>query len=265
MGGLTPVLEFNKMRKNIVAGNWKMNLNRAEAIALVDEVLSNLPRNNLTEIVFAPSYVYLYKVAKMCDNTNKVSVASQDFSTNEKGAFTGEVSASMIASCNVEYVILGHSERRTNFDETNDLLKTKVDRALENNLSIIFCCGESLEQREKGVHFDWIKSQLTESLFNLPIDDFSRIVIAYEPIWAIGTGVTASVNQAQEMHAFIRSIITEKYGDDVADSRSILYGGSCNPSNSVELFSQKDIDGGLIGGASLKADDFISIINSFNK
>jgi len=251
------------MRKNIVAGNWKMNLNRAEAIALVDEVLSNLPTNNLTEIVFAPSYVYLHKVAKMCANTNKVSVASQDSSTNEKGAFTGDVSAPMIASCNVEYVILGHSERRTNFDETNDLLKTKVDRALENNLSIIFCCGESFEQREKGVHFDWIKSQLTESLFNLPIDDFSKIVIAYEPIWAIGTGVTASVNQAQEMHAFIRSLITKKYSDQLANNTSILYGGSCNPTNAEELFAQKDIDGGLIGGASLKADDFISIINSF--
>ena len=265
MGGLTLVLEFNKMRKNIVVGNWKMNLNRAEAIALVDEVLSKLPNNNLVEIVFAPSNVYLHKLAKMCANINKVSVASQDCSANEKGACTGEVSASMIAFCNVEYVILGHSERRTNFGETNNLLQTKVNRALENNLSIIFCCGESLEQRETGVHFNWIKSQLTESLFNLLIDDFPRIVIAYEPIWAIGTGVTASVSQAQEMHTFIRSIIAEKYGDNVADSTSILYGGSCNPSNSVELFLQKDIDGGLIGGASLEADDFISIINSFNK
>jgi len=263
MGGLTPVLEFNKMRKNIVTGNWKMNLNRAETIALVDEILSNLPTNNLTEIVFAPSNVYLHKVAKMCTNTNKVSVASQDCSANKKGAFTGEVSASMIASCNVEYVILGHSERRINFNETNGLLKTKVDRVFENKLSVIFCCGESLEQREKGVHFDWIKSQLTESLFNLSIDDFSKIVIAYEPIWAIGTGVTASSEQAQEIHAFIRRIIAEKYGYDVANNTSILYGGSCNPSNSVELFSEKDIDGGLIGGASLKADDFISIINSF--
>jgi len=265
MGGLTPALEFNKTRKNIVAGNWKMNLNRAEAIALVDEILSKLPNNNLTEIMLAPSNVYLYKLAKMCANTDKVSVASQDCSANKKGAFTGEVSGSMIASCNIEYVILGHSERRTNFNETNGLLKTKVDRALENKLSIIFCCGESLEQREKGVHFDWIKSQISESLFYLSSEEFSKIVIAYEPIWAIGTGVTASVNQAQEMHAFIRSIITEKYGDDVSDSTSILYGGSCKPSNSVELFSQKDIDGGLIGGASLKADDFISIINSFNK
>ena len=263
MGGLTPVLEFNKMRKNIVAGNWKMNLNRVEAIALVDEVLSKLPTNNLTKVVFVPSNLYLYKIAKMCANIDKVSVASQDCSVNDKGPFTGETSASMIASCNVEYIVLGHSERRINFNEDNKLLKLKVDIALENNLSVIFCCGESLEQREKEVHFDWIKSQISESLFHLSVEEFSKIVIAYEPIWAIGTGVTASSVQAQKTHRFIRRIIAEKYNNDVAVNTSILYGGSCNPSNSVELFSQKDIDGGLIGGASLKADDFISIINSF--
>ena len=251
------------MRKNIVAGNWKMNLNRLDAVALVEEVLNQLPSDNKTEVVFAPSFVHLYKVAKMCASTNNVSASSQDCSANEKGAFTGEVSSEMIASCGAKYIIVGHSERRANFNETNELLKTKVGQAFANNLEVIFCCGESLEQREGGIHFDWIRSQISESLFHLSSSEFSRIVIAYEPIWAIGTGITASSTQAQEIHAFIRSMVAEKYGDDVAESMSILYGGSCKPSNSVELFSQKDIDGGLLGGASLDAYDFVSITKSF--
>ena len=263
MRGLILVLDFNNMRKNIVAGNWKMNLNRQQAIALVDEVLLNLPESNSVDIIFAPSNIYLYKIAKMCSSIDRVAVASQDCSANKEGAYTGEVSPAMISSCNIEYVILGHSERRINFHETNELLKIKVDNVMENNLRVIFCCGESLEQREKGVHFNWIEAQISESLFHLSADDFSKIIIAYEPVWAIGTGVTATAEQAQEMHKYIRCMITERYNNDVADNTSILYGGSCNPSNSVELFSQNDIDGGLIGGASLKADDFISIINSF--
>ena len=265
MRGLIPELEFNKMRRNIVVGNWKMNLNREEAINLVAKVLSNLPTKNLTDIVFAPSNIYLDKLSKICANINNISVASQDCSANERGAFTGEVSASMIASCNVEYVILGHSERRKNFNETNNLLRTKLDRVFENQLRVIFCCGESLEQRKKEVHLDWIKSQISDSLFHLSSQDFSRVVIAYEPIWAIGTGVTASAEQAQSIHAFIRNVIADRYGGNVADRTSILYGGSCNSSNSVALFSQEDVDGGLIGGSSLKADEFISIINSFNR
>ena len=251
------------MRKNIVAGNWKMNLNRIEGIALVEDVLAKLPTDNNTHVVFAPSYVYLHKVAKMCANTSKVVAAAQDCSANEKGAYTGEVSADMIASCNARYVVLGHSERRANFKDSNELLKTKVGQAFTNDLKVIFCCGESLAQRESGVHFDWIKTQISESLFHLSSEEFKNIVIAYEPIWAIGTGVTASTDQAQEMHAFIRNILVEQYGNEVALSTSILYGGSCKSSNAKELFSSQDIDGGLIGGASLNSDDFIAITQSF--
>jgi triosephosphate isomerase len=251
------------MRKNIVAGNWKMNLNRAEGIALVNEVLAKLPSDNNTHVVFAPSFVYLHKVAKMCANTSKVVAAAQDCSANEKGAFTGEVSASMLASCGARYVVLGHSERRANFAESNENLKTKVGQAFRNDLKVIFCCGESLSQRESGVHFDWIKAQISESLFHLSSEEFKNIVVAYEPIWAIGTGVTASTDQAQEVHAFIRNILIEQYGNEVALSTSILYGGSCKPSNAKELFASQDIDGGLIGGASLNSDDFIAITQSF--
>ena len=251
------------MRKNIVAGNWKMNLNRAEVIALVEDVLAKLPTDNNTHVVFAPSFVYLHKVAKMCANTSKVVAAAQDCSANEKGAFTGEVSASMLASCGARYVVLGHSERRANFAESNENLKTKVGQAFRNDLKVIFCCGESLSQRESGVHFDWIKTQISESLFHLSSEEFKNIVVAYEPIWAIGTGVTASTDQAQEVHAFIRNILVEQYGNEVALSTSILYGGSCKPSNAKELFASQDIDGGLIGGASLSSDDFVKITQSF--
>ncbi len=240
-----------------------MNLNRAEGIALVEDVLAKLPTDNNTHVVLAPSFLYLHKAAKMCANTSKVVAAAQDCSANEKGAFTGEVSANMIASCNARYVVLGHSERRANFKESNEILKTKVGQALSNDLKVIFCCGESLVQRESGVHFDLIKTQISESLFHLSSVEFKNIVVAYEPIWAIGTGVTASTNQAQEMHAFIRNILVEQYGNEVALSISILYGGSCNPSNAKELFSSQDIDGGLIGGASLNSDDFIAITQSF--
>ena len=251
------------MRKNIVAGNWKMNLNRAEGKALVEDVLAKLPKDNNTHVVFAPSFVYLHKVAKMCANNSKVVAAAQDCSANEKGAFTGEVSANMLASCGARYVVLGHSERRANFAESNEILKTKVGQAFRNDLKVIFCCGESLSQRESGVHFDWIKAQISESLFHLSSEEFKNIVVAYEPIWAIGTGVTASTDQAQEVHAFIRNILVEQYGNEVALSTSILYGGSCKPSNAKELFASQDIDGGLIGGASLNSDDFIPITQSF--
>jgi len=240
-----------------------MNLNRSEGIALVEDVLAKLPSDNNTHVVFAPSFMYLYKVAKMCTNTSKVVAAAQDCSANEKGAFTGEVSANMIASCNARYVVLGHSERRANFKESNELLKTKVVEAFRNDLKVIFCCGESLAQRESGLHFDWIKTQILESLFHLSSEEFKNIVIAYEPIWAIGTGVTASTDQAQEMHLFIRNTLVEQYGNEVALSISILYGGSCKPSNAKELFLSQDIDGGLIGGASLNSDDFIAITQSF--
>ena len=251
------------MRKNIVAGNWKMNLNREEGIKLVEEVISLVSSDNNVEVVFSPSFLYLHKVNKMCANDNLLQTASQNISNNESGAFTGEVSAQMVNSLNVKYTILGHSERREYFNETNIELKQKVDLSLKNNLEIIFCCGESLNQRESGVHFDWIKQQLTESVFHLTEKEFEKVVIAYEPIWAIGTGITASSDQAEEIHQFVRNVIAEKYNENIAENTSILYGGSCNPTNAKELFSKKNIDGGLIGGASLNAENFTRIIKSF--
>jgi triosephosphate isomerase len=251
------------MRKNIVAGNWKMNLNREEGIKLVEEVISLVSSDNNVEVVFSPPFLYLHKVNKMCANDNLLQTASQNISHNESGAVTGEVSAQMVNSLNVKYTILGHSERREYFNETNIELKQKVDLSLKNNLEIIFCCGESLNQRESGVHFDWIKQQLTESVFHLTEKEFEKVVIAYEPIWAIGTGITASSDQAEEIHQFVRNVITEKYNENIAENTSILYGGSCNPTNAKELFSKKNIDGGLIGGASLNAENFTRIIKSF--
>ena len=251
------------MRKNIVVGNWKMNLNREEGIKLVEEVISLVSSDNNVEVVFSPPFLYLHKVNKMCANDNLLQTASQNISHNESGAFTGEVSAQMVNFLNVKYTILGHSERREYFNETNIELKQKVDLSLKNNLKIIFCCGESLNQRESGVHFDWIKQQLTESVFHLTEKEFEKVVIAYEPIWAIGTGITASSDQAEEIHQFVRNVITEKYNENIAENTSILYGGSCNPTNAKELFSKKNIDGGLIGGASLNAENFTRIIKSF--
>ena len=250
------------MRKNIVVGNWKMNLQRKESLDLVGKMISML-ENNDVEVVLAPSYTYLYKVNKMCADLSFVQTASQNISKNKNGAFTGEVSAEMIQSLGVKYTILGHSERREYFNESNQGLKMKVDLAISNDLDVIFCCGESLEQRDSGIHFDWIKSQIEDSLFHLSGEEFSKIIIAYEPIWAIGTGVTASSTQAEEVHAFIRSLIFDKYGKNVSSNCSILYGGSCNPNNAKELFSKENIDGGLIGGASLDANSFIEIIKSF--
>ncbi|MBT7726234.1 MAG: triose-phosphate isomerase [Flavobacteriales bacterium] len=251
------------MRKNIVAGNWKMNLKRDEGLDLINDVINLLPSDNKVEVVFAPSFIHLYKVNKMCLNLDKVNTASQNVSKEERGAFTGEISAEIIRSANVKYTIIGHSERREYFKETNEDLKQKVDVSLENNLEVIFCCGESLDQREEEVHFNWLKIQISESLFHLSSDDFRKIIIAYEPIWAIGTGVTASSDQAEEIHKFIREIIAQKYGDEIANNTSILYGGSCNPTNARDIFSKDNIDGGLIGGASLNAESFVEIIKSF--
>ena len=251
------------MRKNIVVANWKMNLNREEGIKLVEDVISLLPSDNNVEVVFSPSFLYLYKVNKMCVDYNFLQTSSQNINDNENGAFTGEISAKMVNSLNVKYTILGHSERREYFNESNKQLKEKVDLSLKNNLKIIFCCGETLNQRESGIHFDWIKQQLTESIFHLSEESFTKIVIAYEPIWAIGTGVTASSDQSEEIHQFIRKLISEKYNENIAQNTSILYGGSCNPTNAKELFSKENIDGGLIGGASLNAESFVEIIKSF--
>ena len=250
------------MRKNIVVGNWKMNLKKFDAINLVNDVLS-LHLSSDVEVVFAPSYIYLSKVNEICSHNKSVCTASQDISFKNNGAYTGEVSAEMVRSLGVKYTIIGHSERRDYFNETNQELKKKVDLAILNDLKVIFCCGESQKQRESEDYFDYIKSQISESLFHLDNNHFAKIVIAYEPIWAIGTGITASPAQVEEVHRYIRGIIKDRYNESIANNCSILYGGSCNPSNSKNLFSQKNIDGGLIGGASLNSQSFVDIINSF--
>ena len=240
-----------------------MNLYRDDGIALIQDFLNRFPKETKAEVIFATSFVHLYEASKMCADIVNVFVSSQDCSASEDGPFTGQVSANMIRSCNAKYVIIGHSERRNNFIETNEILKAKVDQAFSMKLEVIFCCGESLKHRESQAHFEWIRSQISDSLFHLSAEEFNKIVIAYEPIWAIGTGVTASSNQAQEVHSFIRGIIQQKYGSEVSQNTSILYGGSCNSSNSTDLFSREDVDGGLIGGASLNIDDFLAITNSF--
>lgn len=240
-----------------------MNLNRVDGITLSKNILESLSFDNKVEVIIATSFINLYEVATLCSCQDNVFVASQNCSDKERGAFTGEVSAEMVSSCGAQYVILGHSERRINFSETNELLRCKVQQALSKSLQVIFCCGESLKQRQAGTHFEWIQSQIFESLFHLSAEEFANVIIAYEPIWAIGTGVTATSNQAQEVHRFIRKIIEERYDSIVSQKTPILYGGSCNPINANELFSQHDIDGGLIGGASLDADDFVAITNSF--
>lgn len=251
------------MRVKIVAGNWKMNKNLAEGEELVKAVLAGGPSTSESkQIVFAPPFIHLSGVAELIKGKKDIFLSAQNCHQEESGAFTGEVSASMIASCGAEYVIIGHSERRQYFREDDDLLSKKVDQALKNGLKPIFCCGEKLEIREAGNHINVVTNQIAASLFHLNSEDLSNIVIAYEPIWAIGTGVTASAEQAQEMHKAIRSKVGGKYGKDLAENLSILYGGSVKPDNASEIFSQPDVDGGLIGGASLKADDFLSIFAS---
>lgn len=251
------------MRKKIVAGNWKMNKTLQEGVELAKEVNSKVKAAKATgvTVVIGTPFIHLSKVSKIVDPAF-VQVSAQNCATEVSGAYTGEVSAAMIASTGAEYVILGHSERRSYYGETDAILVKKVERALENKLEVIFCVGEVLAERESNKHFEVVKSQLENGLFNLSADQFSHIVIAYEPVWAIGTGKTATSAQAQEMHAFIRGVLAEKYGKEVADNTSILYGGSCNAKNADELFANPDVDGGLIGGASLKADDFLAIINA---
>ena len=251
------------MRKKIVAGNWKMNKTLDEGLALASEVISMVKDEvkNGAQAVLCTPFISLYSVGKLAENS-PVAVGAQNCYDKESGAYTGEISVSMLKSVGTKYVILGHSERREYFAETNALLAAKVNAVLKAGLTPIFCCGETLQQRDKGVHIDFVNSQLTESLFHLSEEDFKKVVIAYEPIWAIGTGVTASKEQAQEMHEKIRTHLASKYGK-VAEEISILYGGSCKPDNAKELFACKDIDGGLIGGASLKARDFVDILKSF--
>jgi triosephosphate isomerase (TIM) len=251
------------MRKNIVAGNWKMNKTLQEGITLATELKAALAGNTPNcDVVIGTPYIHLALVAETVKNS-PIRVAAQNCADKESGAYTGEVSAAMIKSTGVDYVILGHSERRAYYGETFEILKNKVLLALKNELTPIFCIGELKEEREANKQNEVVKAQLEGSVFNLSAEDFGKIVIAYEPVWAIGTGLTASSDQAQEIHAFIRSLIADKYGKEVADSTSILYGGSCNAGNAVELFSKPDVDGGLIGGASLKAVDFKAIIAAF--
>ncbi|MEJ6793982.1 MAG: triose-phosphate isomerase [Flavobacteriales bacterium] len=250
------------MRKKIVAGNWKMNNNLSDGVQLSLEVNKFLNDNpNDVEVILGVPFIHLQSVNEI--ENKKINVAAQDCSTHQSGAYTGEISASMIESTGANYVIIGHSERRMYHNESNNDLAKKVNSALSNGLKVIFCCGESLPERESKSYFNLIERQLEESLFHLSEKQMEDVVIAYEPIWAIGTGVTASSEQAQEMHKFIRKLIETKYNQNTADQTSILYGGSCKPTNANDLFSKEDVDGGLIGGASLKASDFSQIITSF--
>ena len=252
------------MRKNIVAGNWKMNTTVAEGVQLAKEVNEAVAAAGelKCDVVIGVPFTHLTAVKDVID-IEKVGLSAENCANKEKGAYTGEVSAAMVSSTGANYVILGHSERREYYNETPEILKEKVDLALANGLKIIFCCGESLELRNAGTYEEFIKAELKDSLFHLSAEEFANIVIAYEPIWAIGTGVTATSDQAEEVHAFIRSFLAEKYGETVANDTTILYGGSCKPTNAPELFAKPNIDGGLIGGASLKAADFMGIVTAF--
>jgi triosephosphate isomerase len=251
------------MRKNIVAGNWKMNKTLQEGLALATELNEALAgETQKCDVVIGVPFIHLASAVAAVD-ANKVGVAAQNCANKESGAYTGEVSAAMVKSTGAGYIILGHSERREYYGETSAILNDKVALTLANGLTPIYCCGEALDVRNANEQNVYVKNQLEETVFNLSAEDFSKIVIAYEPIWAIGTGVTASTEQAQDMLAFIRTIIAEKFGAVIAENTSILYGGSCNAKNAPELFAQPDIDGGLIGGASLKVADFKAIIDAF--
>jgi len=255
----------SNMRKKIVAGNWKMNMNLQDGIALAKELNETLKADKPNcGVVICTPFIHLASIAQFLDQ-DIIGLGAENCADKEKGAFTGEVSAEMVKSTGAQYVILGHSERREYYKETPEILKEKVLLAQKNDLKVIFCIGESLEEREAGKQNEVVKAELEGSVFNLSEEDFRKIVIAYEPIWAIGTGKTATAEQAEEIHAYIRSIIAEKYGEAVADDTTILYGGSCKASNAPELFAKPDIDGGLIGGASLKAADFKGIIDAWKK
>ena len=248
------------MRKQIVAGNWKMNTNLQEAKELCSSIVNLLGEAD-KEVIIAAPYIHLTSLIELTKST-KLKLAAQNCHQELSGAYTGEVSASMLADLGVSYVIIGHSERRAYNNEDNILLGNKVDAALAQNLQVIYCCGETLEERKSGIHFNLVSKQIVEGVFHLDAETLENIVIAYEPVWAIGTGETATSAQAQEMHAHIRKVITDQYGAEIAENISILYGGSCKPSNAHDLFAQSDVDGGLIGGASLNAKDFISIIKA---
>ena len=244
----------------IVAGNWKMNKNAAETTELIEAIAKGMGDSS-AKVMVAPPFVNLAAAADSAKNSN-IIVAAQNMHFADSGAFTGEVSASMLLHLGIDHVILGHSERRAIFAEGDALLAKKVDTALGQNMTVIFCFGEELHDRKNDIHFEIVKNQLSEGLFHLEANNWQHIILAYEPVWAIGTGETASPEQAQEMHAFIRKTLTERYDQDLAASVSILYGGSVKPGNARDIFSKSDVDGGLIGGASLNADDFLAIVES---
>ena len=248
------------MRKFIVAGNWKMNTTVPEGESLANEIETKIwhYERDKFQLIIAPPFTHLATIRSIIDS-DKVKLGAQNLFWEEKGAYTGEISAAMLKSVDVEYVIIGHSERRKYFKESDEVLLKKINLALANGLKPIFCIGEELEQREAGKHFDVVRSQIENVIFSLKPEQLDKIIIAYEPVWAIGTGKVATPEQAQEMHSFIRDLIKGKFGQDKAENMTLLYGGSCKPGNAAGLFEQPDIDGGLIGGASLKADDFLEI------
>lgn len=252
------------MRTKIVAGNWKMNKSFEDADTLIFEIIDLLEEKGKpkdVDVIICPPFIYLELAGDITEDS-PVFVGAQDVSQYEQGAYTGEISASMLRSMHIDFAIIGHSERRKYFNESDEELFAKALAALKQDIAPIFCCGELLEERQAGKHFDIVKSQLENTIFKLDAEDFARVIIAYEPVWAIGTGVNATSEQAQEMHFFIRELIWNKYGAETAADKTILYGGSCNAKNAGELFSMPDVDGGLIGGASLKAEEFVQIIKA---
>ncbi|GAB2780906.1 triose-phosphate isomerase [Salinimicrobium soli] len=251
------------MRDKIVAGNWKMNNDLAETEDLLSKIKLEWEGTEGVRVIVAPSFTNLHHAFESLRDT-QVEVAAQNMNQHENGAYTGEVSAKMLTSIGIKTVILGHSERRAIFKETDEVLAEKVNTALKNDMEVIFCCGEELKERKNNDHFEVVKGQLENGLFHISEEALEKVVVAYEPVWAIGTGETASPEQAQEMHAFIRKSIEEKYGKDKAAEVAILYGGSVKPSNAKEIFAKEDVDGGLVGGASLKAEDFLAIARAFN-
>lgn len=252
------------MARKLVAGNWKMNLNRDEAFALVSEITSMLKdeENRDLKVILFPSFIHLGAVAQLCAGDSRIFIGAQNCNDHSSGAFTGEIAAGMIKSYGGSHVLIGHSERRIYFNESGNILSGKIKMAISHGLTPVFCIGESLEERNKERHFEIIEQQLEKEIFHLSSEEFQKCILAYEPVWAIGTGLTASTQQAQEMHSFIRSTLQRKYSSEIAKQTSILYGGSCNDQNAKEIFSLPDVDGGLIGGASLKSRSFVNIVKS---
>ncbi|MEO8255149.1 MAG: triose-phosphate isomerase [Flavobacterium sp.] len=249
------------MRKKIVAGNWKMHKNAAQTSELLSELMAKVPANTTTQVIVAPTFVNLASAVNQLKGTT-ISVAGQNVHQTESGAFTGEISADMLTGVGVNTVILGHSERRAIFNETDALIADKVNTALKHDMTVIFCFGEELKDRQSENHFNIVENQLKDGLFQIDAKSWDKIVLAYEPVWAIGTGETASPEQAQDMHEFIRETVLKAFGKEIAENVSILYGGSVKPENAKEIFGKPDVDGGLIGGAALKADDFVAIVTA---